>query len=370
MKKTGTMAALLSLQLLFGTSALAETAEFTNGDAANWDLPAQGKLESKRMDEGYLTVDTSVEWTKEKLREREKNKEVFTYVPALKMTADVENELKSAVLATTLPGAKFDLIPAGDKQGEAVRVTVTGAVDLLGGKPYRFYSAWRKAGTGDPSLALSSQVRYTSYMPGSKLTDLPATDDRLSTLKWSGAEKASWKTKIPLDPDALPFFPVWYESVENILPVKGDYLRINSREALDLYKTGQSRKLKEASDSQKYHFAITAKADRSLLDSELRSESLDELGVQITQYYAESYKEKKTDERTTYSWFQTDKDLIRKILGEKQRENFFITELEGIATGEALKKISEWDWVDFVEIEEKGYRPTGVFWLNQKAESQ
>ncbi|MCG7213063.1 hypothetical protein [Paenibacillus mucilaginosus] len=369
MKKTGAVAALLSLQLLLGSNALAGTAEFTNADAANWDLPAQGALESKRMDDQTLTVETSLQWSKEKLGEREKNKAVYTYVPALRWMADVENELKGAVMATTLPGAKFDRIPAGDKQGETVRVTVTGASDLLGGKTYRLYSSWYKSGTEDPALTLRSQVRYTTYMPGAKVTDLPGSDDRIGTMSWNGAEVAAWRTKVPLDPDALPFFPLWYESVdEEILPVKGAYLRITSHEALDLYKTEQTKKLLEASDTQTYRFAITAKPDRSLLDSEWRSERLEELGVKITQYYAESYKQKKTDERTTYSWFQTDKDLLTKIFGEKPRESYFVTELEGMAIGEALKKISEWDHVDFVEIEENGHRPTGVHWLNRKAQ--
>ncbi|WP_426448762.1 hypothetical protein ACP26L_29220 [Paenibacillus sp. S-38] len=364
MKKTGAFAAFLSLQLLLGSSALAGTAEFTNADAANWDLPAQGKLESKRMDDNMLTVETSLQWSKEKLGEREKNRAVYSYVPALRWTANVENELKGAVMATTLPGAKFDLIPAGDKQGETVRVTVAGAADLQGGKPYRLYSSWYKTGTEDPALTLRSQVRYTTYMPGAKVTDLPGSDDRIGTMSWNGAESASWRTKLIRDPDVLPFFPVWYESAdEEILPVKGAYLRITSREALDLYKTEQTKKLMEASDTQTYRFAITASS--SLLDAELKSKRLEELGVKISQYYAYSYDEKK-NERTTYSWFQTDKDLLTKVLGEDKTKSYSVMEIEGKATGEALKQISEWDWVDFVEIEESGHRPTGVYWLNQK----
>lgn len=87
----------------------------------------------------------------------------------------------------------------------------------------------------------------------------------------------------------------------------------------------------------------------------------------ISQVYATGIKENKGE--FTISWFDTNKNnsslmlLDSKIGGFK---TFSITELEGTARVEDLKRISSSSGVDVVEIEENGRMPTGVHWLNKR----
>lgn len=362
MKKWRITAAFFIANLLLCTSVFARSTDFTNSDSSNWDNPVKGTLESYKVENKILSTRANVQWNSDQIKQYQSQSIISQFYPSLVFKSDPSDKLRSKMMFTNLPGAKFTRKKATDSTGEEIKLSILRTSDVIANKPYAFYTAWLHTGEGDPTVTLQSLQGYAQ--PNGTQNDLPKTDDTISTVYLNDAETLDMKYQNLILPESLvsPFNQYTDGDLEKKKKVKS-YSFIDSKEKLDQYKIKSEKLLKATPENTDVQFAITFNKPVSV-------ESLDKIAqeyhLSVSQIYAAGITEKK--EEFTVSWFDTNKEvtILMDIGHPFGFAHFSITELEGTAKVEDLERMSSYPELDFVEIEEDGRTPTGVHWLNER----
>lgn len=358
--KTSIFALCLVTGLLLCTSAFASN----RPDLSGWAVPDQASLEAANRGGTILETKTELRWTPDQLREFpvRGGESVGSFFPSLVYQADETNELQPQVMMTNLPGAKFFRTAADEQRGEQIKLSVLGAASLQSNKPYTFYTGWRYTGEekGNPLIKLRSLQEFDQGVRGT-INELKETGHELAAIRWNEAKPVDLPQSLRAAFNKDPFVFPWEDEEEAALAkrLKG-YTDIDSKQDLDQYKSSAAKLLTSAPDCcEPIRFAITFKSSIGVKGVNQLAE---EYHLNVEQYYAVGKRGKQ--EEYTVSWF--DPQWERPLSLVRIFDSLLVTELEGTASGEDLKRISTIAEVDLVDIEDNGKRPTGVYWLNQR----
>lgn len=363
LSKKPMIALCLTASLLLGTSAFADNQPVLSG----WAVPDRVNLEAVNQGDTILETKTELQWTPDQLRgfPVKGQQGIGRFFPSLVYKADAANELQPQVMMSNLPGAKFFRTAADEGGGEQIKVSVLGTAYLQPDKPYMFYTGWRFTGAdkSNPQVTLSSLQEFDQGARGT-MTELDETKHELTGIRWKEAKPVgapSNENIAAFNKDPF-FFPREEDEEAVVFKRQKGYTDIDSKEALDRYKSNAAKLLKDAPDCcSPIRYAITFKKNVSMRDVEQLAK---EYNLNITQYYAAGKKEKQEEDEYTVSWF--DSKWERPLYLVRGFYSFNVTELEGTAGGYDLKRISSGPEVDVVDIEVQGKLPTGVHWLNKR----
>ncbi|MFD0699066.1 hypothetical protein ACFQZT_33875 [Paenibacillus sp. GCM10027628] len=358
MNKWKTSAAFILANLLLCTNVFAASNNFNNSDAKNWDKPAKGTLEAQRVENRLLYTKATIEWTSEQIKQFQSDHFLKQFFPAIIYKVSSGDELRAKVMYTNLPGAKFTRKDATNGEGEEIKLSILQTSALMENEPYYFFTGWLhkyEVLDGNPTVSLLSTQRYAQ--PNGSLSDLPKTQDSLLQIPFNDAELLN----IPYTPSESLDSPFrqYTEAVEN-KKVKS-YAQIDSKEKLDQFKIQCAETLKKASNDEIVHFAITFNKYYANPNS-----LAEEYHLTPYQVYAAGITTKNNEEYT-FSWFASDYGAMYIFPANIGFSDFSMTEMEGTAHVEDLKKLSKETFVDVIEIEDKsGKLPTGIHWLNNR----
>ncbi|WP_144028521.1 hypothetical protein [Paenibacillus ferrarius] len=353
MSKWEKIVAISAAAMVFGTTAYAES-------VSNWDLPSKTAVESVKIENKILMTTSKLQWNADQLKlfqDHDVNRQFF---PALLYKVNQFDDLRSKLMFTNAPGAKFTRKLATDADGEEIKLSILNINELNKDKTYEFYTAWLHTVEGDSQVSFRSLQRYAQ--PNGTLNDLVKTDDEIATIKFKDAEETDKKYRDYYLPNSFdnPFQQYTWQDEANTAKEKS-YALINSKDKLESYKLGAARNLKFATGGNKVKFAITFKNNAMIRPDEL----VKTYNLTLSQIYAAGIKE--NEEEYTVSWYDTGLEVMT-LMRPKQTEfvKFYFTELEGTAYVEDLQKMSKEPYVDVIEIESNGKQvPTGVHWLNK-----
>ncbi|MBD0383776.1 hypothetical protein [Paenibacillus sedimenti] len=145
------------------------------------------------------------------------------------------------------------------------------------------------------------------------------------------------------------------------------YASIQTKEQLETYKKDAALLLKTAPSDSQIPFAVTFNKPFSAV-SLMRLEK--EYDLTITQQYAEAKTEK--GETFTVSWFDRDAHVLTMLnmVLANRFVSFDVTEIEGLATGTNLQRLSDFDATDVIDIGANDQLPTGIYAINKRLSNQ
>jgi hypothetical protein len=354
MSKYKKIVSIISVNVLFCTTVYADS-------TSNWDYPTSSVVEAVKVESKLLMTTSTVQWNTDQLKLFQSDDVLQRFFPALVYKVTESDQLRSKFMLTNVPGAKFTRKLATYADGEEIKLSILDTSRLSTDKSYLFYTAWLNTEHGDSQVSISSLQRYAQ--PNGTLNDLYKTEDEIASITFSKAEAIDKKYRDYDLPESFdsPFRQYIGNEEEGagVTKVKS-YVLIDSKEALESFKRESAQRLKLAPDGGKVRFAATFK-NNGISRADLLAE---EYNLTVSQIYGAGIKEKEIEEYTA-SWYDLDPKVI-SLMGLKQTgfEKFGITELEGTAFVEDLKKMSQLSYVDAVEIESQGQVPTGIHWLN------
>ncbi|NEW07867.1 hypothetical protein GK047_17850 [Paenibacillus sp. SYP-B3998] len=365
MVKWKIVSAVIVINGLLYTSAFANSASFTNLETANWDHPSSSEIVTSKVDKKLLSTKTTMKWTADKIGEFQSEDKYKQFFPALVYKVGKTDELRSKLMYTNLPGAKFTRKYAAYNQGEEVKLSILQTSNMKANKPYVFYTAWLNTSDGNPSVTLESLQGYSQ--PGGTLNEIVKTNDDISTIYFKDAEKINKKYQDFFLPDSFDSSFNQYQTDIKNKKVKS-YSLINSKEKLDQYKNEATKELKFSNNEDVVQFAITF--NKEAFSGNGLGVIEKDYDLTISQIYAAGIKENDKEEFTV-SWFDANVNEMSLIgfqenLQQLGFEKFNITDLEGTAKVKDLVKMkSNLSYVNFIEIGKDGELPTGVHWLNE-----
>jgi hypothetical protein len=360
---------LLGGALLCG-SVSAHSAGMELAKGSTWDVPAKGILESYTIEDRLLAAKAEIQWTSAQLKQFQSDDFGKLFFPALEFQTDGFDPLRVKFMFTDLPGAKFIRDDAAYGAGERIKVTTLDIAHLVPDKPYEFYATWLHVGNGDPKIELHSFQGYAQ--PNGPLNELPATNHTLAAFSWKDAEALEKKYRdLDLSEDFDNPFGQYVPGERQAATKLMSYAEIRSKADLDRYKKEAAERVRALADDETVRFAITS-GDPYGISSQVLLYS----GLTVTQVYAAGYAYDslgKIDKKHPYtlSWFDdpSGSDSLRLLnIGNRLGTRGIITEIEGTATGEQLKKVSAYSEVDTVDIEQNGRLPTGISRLTARYE--
>ncbi|MBP1961896.1 hypothetical protein [Paenibacillus aceris] len=353
--KISTSIVLVSLLMCQG--AYAESLNNSDLDLLNWDHPAEISFNASAIEKKIVSTQADFEWSSKQLQQFQTSDPIKQFNPALRFKTDDQDVLRSKLMISNVPGAKFERKDALYEHGEEIMLTVMDSTELKSNKSYIFSTSWLRTSKSNSNVMLQTLQRYSQ--PNGALYNIDKTEDQISKIDVNDApvsdkEYRDYHLSEKFDG---PFYQ--YQDGEANKQVKS-YALINSKEKLDAYKSERAKNLKFSNDGDSVQFAIT-------FNKPVSPEGLKKLAeaynLTISQIYAAGMKE--NNEEYTVSWYDTGMDAIY-LLGPRF-VTFTITELEGTAKAEDLKRISELSSVDVIDIEQTtGKSPTGVHWLNNR----
>ncbi|MFF2156683.1 hypothetical protein ACFVVQ_15455 [Paenibacillus chitinolyticus] len=351
-----------AVSLLVSGSSFAASAAPASGDAENWDKPSAAKFQAYKIEEKLLYTKADVRWSGEQL-DKFQNRDLYQqFFPAFNLQVHESVDTRAKLVVSNLPGAKFTRTKAGYTNGEEIKLSVLDTSALTQDKPYTFYTAWLNLLEDHPSVSLSSLQRYSQ--PGGSLYDLSGPRDLLRNDNFTNAEPLDIKYKrlgLPLGFDDL-FKQYPHQKEPSVNKVKS-YALINSKEALEAFKTEAAKTLHYSFDSEKVQFAVTFNKPFTAQHLKRFEEKYE---LTLAQIYAAGTTANK--EQYTISWFDTDVEIASLLqLQQGGFTQFNLTELEGTATVEGLNKLRidlNPDVIEIAPLDEPA--PTGIHWLNQK----
>ncbi|CAG7645607.1 hypothetical protein ACFQI7_25915 [Paenibacillus allorhizosphaerae] len=367
-KKT-IMALCVSASLLLSTSAFAAYTP----DLARWAMPDEVHLEGFNRADVILDTNAELSWTADQLSGFPVKGQlgVGRFLPSFAYQVDEGRELQPQVMVSNLPGAKFTRTPADKDGGDRIKVSVLGAAYLQADMDYTFYTGWQFSGSkeGKPKVTLSSLQEFDQGAGGG-IHEQTETERALSGLRWKQFEQSSTQRDKEItaafNRDPFYFTREHDETFANDAILKG-YSSMDSKAALDQYKSDAAKRLKAAQDCcSPVRFAITL---NKYVGFNKVAELAKDYRLNITQYYAAGERMgSSSKDEYTISWFDPKWDrpfsLISKAVGGFA--TLQVTELEGTARVDDLKRISSIPEVNVVDMEDRGKRPTGVYWLNKR----
>ena len=362
------MALCVSASLLWSTSAFAAYTP----DLGRWATPDEVQVEGFNRADVILDTKADLSWTADQLSGFPPTGQlgVGRFLPSFVYQVDEGRELQPQIMVSNLPGAKFTRTPADKDGGDRIKVSVLGASYLKADKEYTFYTGWRYSGSkdGNPKVTLSSLQEFDQGAGGG-IHEQTETERALTRLSWKkfepGLTPYDKNLTSPFTRDNPFYFTREYDETFASDAIMKGYASIDSKAALDQYKSDAAKRLKAAPDCcGQVRFAIT-------LNNNVGFNQVAELAkdyrLNITQYYAAGEREGSKD-IYTISWFDPKWDrpfpLISRAVGGFTAVQ--VSELEGTARVEDLKRISSAPEVMVVDLEDRGKRPTGVYWLNKR----
>ncbi|BFT73140.1 hypothetical protein [Paenibacillus sp. P36] len=347
--------------LIIAANVLLCTSVYANSDT-NWDYPTSRIVEAKKIENKLFMTTSTVQWSADQLKLFQSNNASKQFFPALSYKVTGSDELRSKLMLTNAPGAKFTRKLATYAEGEEIKLSIQNTTHLVADKPYVFYTAWLHTADSDSQVSLRSMQRYSQ--PNGTLNDLSKTDDEIARITFDKAEPINKKYREIYLPESFdsPFkqYTAEEEAAADVNKVKS-YALIDSKEKLESYKRENAQRLKFASDQSKVQFAVTFKNNGFTRPDLLAKE----YNLNLSQIYASGIKE--NGEEYTVSWYDTGMEVISLMnLKESGFKKFEVTELEGTAYVGDLQKMSQISNVDVIEIQGENERqvPTGVHWLN------
>ncbi|MVP00749.1 hypothetical protein [Paenibacillus lutrae] len=353
------VASIIITTIFMGSHAMASASSFTNKDTSNWDFPSKTGLEAAKVENKILFTNTDVQWSADQLAKLQDNRVDPQFIPSFTYQAD-QDDLRSKLMVTNMPGAKFTRKDAQYGIGEEIQLSVLKTSDLVKDKSYFFYTTWLNMFDSNPSVSLITQQRFAQ--PNGTMNDIPKTSDIISKVSLKEAatlDKKYERLYLPKDFDSA--FRQYSKDTKET-KVKS-YSLIDSKTKLIEFKQEADKKLIFTPDSTEVQFAITFDKSKFITSTYI-NKIVEENNLKISQIYAAGLKNNK--EELTISWFDTSLEPMSLLESNKPLStSFTITEIEGTAKVGDLIKIWNHSTVDVIEIEDKnGDRPTGVHWLN------
>ncbi|GGA13014.1 hypothetical protein GCM10008018_67480 [Paenibacillus marchantiophytorum] len=252
MSKWKKVAAIVALNVLLSTTVYADS-------VSNWDNPSSTVMQAERVENQLLMTKSTIKWDDQKLKMFQSDDIFQQFIPALAYKVEDSDELRSKLMFTNVPGAKFTRKLATYTEGEEIKLSVTDTSRLRSETPYVFYTTWLHTVEKDSRISFRSLQRY--LQPNGTLNDLYKTDDELATITFDTAEKLDKKFRDFNLPESFesPFKQyAWQEEVDNA-KVKS-YVLIDSAEKLETYKQESAKRLKDAQKGgNRVRFAVTFK---------------------------------------------------------------------------------------------------------------
>ncbi|WP_405080348.1 hypothetical protein ACI48J_22705 [Paenibacillus chitinolyticus] len=356
------LVSIAAASLLVSGSSFAASAAPVPGGAENWAKPSAAKIQTYKVEEKLLYTKADVQWSREQLDKFQNSDRYKQFFPAFDLQVHESVDTRAKMIVSNLPGAKFTRTKAGYTKGEEIKLSVLDISALAQDRPYIFYTAWLNLLEDHPSISLSSIQRYSQ--PGGSLNDLSGSKDLLSRNGFTNAEPLDIKYNrlgLPLGFDDL-FKQYPHQKEHSAYKVKS-YSLIDSKDALNAFKTEAAKTLHDSFDSEKVQFAVTFNKP---ISTQVLKNSAEKYDWSLNQIYAAGITANK--EEYTISWFDSDIEIASLLrLQQEGFTQFNLTELEGTATVEGLNKLRidlNPDVIEIAPLDEPA--PTGIHWLNQK----
>ncbi|NOU84271.1 hypothetical protein GC102_00515 [Paenibacillus sp. LMG 31460] len=346
--------------IITANALLCTTATVYADSTSNWDYPTSRIVKAVKIENQLLMTTSTIQWSADQLKLFQSDDVFRQFFPALVYKVTDADELRSKLMFTNAPGAKFTRKLATYDDGEEIKLSIRDTSRLSNDKSYVFYTAWLHTVEGDSQISFRSLQRYAQ--PNGTLNDLHKTDDEIATITFDKAEVIDKKYKDYYLPESFnsPFKQYTWREETDDTKVKS-YALINSKEELESYKHAAAQSLKFAPSGNKVRFAATFRNNGPSRVDML----VEKYNLTLSQIYAAGIKENK--EEYTVSWYDTGLEVM-SLMGLQQSgfEKFAITELEGTAYVEDLQKMSQMSNIDVIEIESLGQVPSGLHWLNER----
>lgn len=248
--------------LIIAANVLLCTSVYATSDL-NWDYPVSRMVEAKKTENKLLMTTSTVQWSADQLKLFQSNNAFKQFFPALAYKVTGSDELRSKLMLTNAPGAKFTRKLATYAEGEEIKLSILDTTHVVTNKPYVFYTAWLHTVDSDSQVSFRSIQRYAQ--PNGTLNDLSKTDDEIASITFDKAEPINKKYRDYYLPESFdsPFQQYTArDETAGINKVKS-YALIDSKEDLETFKHASAQRLKFAPDQSKVQFALTLKITES-----------------------------------------------------------------------------------------------------------